>query len=269
MLGGQMRLLCSLHSMVLASVFLSQPAGAWQAMVQVSCETTIRGSSETSTAASRADQRDERRPAGSQCRQDEECVGWCREGQCVEHLTPTAIPKECEVDQHCAAGRTCQNFQCVDHLTPTPIPKECEVDQHCAAGRACQNFQCVDLPPVMAPPVPARCANDAQCQPGQSCANGQCLSLPPSPPSSSLQRRGKELYLRERAVQLRQDLALGEGPVISTLASMQGVSPVALGRVLRAHRAELVELIGDGSDPAWASRALTKLEDWARQARTS
>ena len=151
---------------------------------------------------------------------------------------------------------------------PVPIPKECELDEHCAAGRVCQRFQCVEVPPAVAPPLPAACSSDAQCQPGQSCSNGNCLSLPPSPPSSSLQRRGRELYLRERVVQLKQDLALGEGPVISTLASLQGVPSSALGKVLRAHRAEVMELIGDGVDPTWPSRILIRIDAFAPTGRT-
>ena len=153
---------------VLAISVVCQPAQAWQVLVQVSCETTIRGSSETSTAATRADNRERRAERkgertsdgsgaieGSQCQQDDECSGWCRAGRCVDHLTPAGDP------------------------VPVPIPKECELDEHCAAGRVCQRFQCVEAPPVVAPPAPAACSSDAQCQPGQSCTNGTCLSLPP------------------------------------------------------------------------------------------
>jgi hypothetical protein len=40
------------------------------------------------------------------------------------------------------------------------------------------------------------------------------------------------------------------------------VPAAALGRVLRAHRAELIDLMGDGSDPAWTSRFLFTLDAW-------
>jgi hypothetical protein len=49
------------------------------------------------------------------------------------------------------------------------------------------------------------------------------------------------------------------------LASVHRVSPVALGRALRAHRAELAGLIGDGADAAWADRFLRRVEELQRE----
>jgi len=72
-------------------------------------------------------------------------------------------------------------------------------------------------------------------------------------------RRGTELYLRERLVELREDLATGSGPVIATLANVQRVPVAALGRVLRAHRAELAPLL-NAPGPDWAGEFLLKVE---------
>ena len=68
------------------------------------------------------------------------------------------------------------------------------------------------------------------------------------------------MYLRERAVQLRQDLARGEGPVISMLAVELKVAPAKLGRTMRAHRAVLAALVGDGADTEWPKRFLGQLD---------
>ena len=68
------------------------------------------------------------------------------------------------------------------------------------------------------------------------------------------------MRLRQSVVELREELALGRGPVIQGLAAAQGVPDRALGPVLRAHRAELVALMGDGSDPAWSARFLARVE---------
>jgi len=102
-------------------------------------------------------------------------------------------------------------------------------------------------------PAPA-CTGNAQCGPGLVCLNGACVS----PPTL---RRGTELFLRQRVVQLRQELTFGQGPVITALASFHHVSPVELGRALRSHRAELTGLMGDGSDDAWADRFLRRVEE--------
>ena len=229
-------------------------ARAWQVFVQVSCETTLRGSSETSTAASRADRVSRRRgdgqtyaggaSAGSQCAADDECYGWCENGRCVDSTsTQPAAPVTREAPR---AGPTAIN---------------CTGDESCAPGYQCLDGACAARPPPEPMPIPAvRCEADSQCAPGQRCVNSQCLSPPPMPPSSSLQRRGTELYLTSRVVQLREDLALGEGPVISTLASIEGVPASTLGRQLRARRAELIKLVGDGTDERWAAKFLSEVE---------
>lgn len=223
-------------------LFSASSAHAWDVSLRVASEITFRGSSETSTAASRADraQRAHKNGGmGAQCVTDDDCSGYCDSGTCVD---PAAVAQ-----------------------TPTaPVPRlpGCADDQQCALGYTCQDQRCVERtqPPLPQPAIIQQCSSGLPCAQGQSCVSGQCLSPPPSPPSSSLQRKGEELYVRERAVQLRQDLALGEGPVISTLASLQGVSPATLGRAMRAHRAALVAVMGDGSDPTWPRRFLLELE---------
>lgn len=231
-------------------------ARAWEVFVQVSCETTLRGSSETSTAASRADRVERRRnaerqnhyaggaPAGTQCESNDECYGWCDNGRCVDN---TATQPAAPVVQN------------TPRAGPTAI--NCTGDESCAPGYQCLDGQCVARPPPEPMPVPmTRCESDTQCAPGQRCLNSQCLSPPPMPPSSSLPRKGTELYLTSRLVQLREDLALGEGPVISTLAAIERVPASTLGRQLRARRAELMKLVGDGTDERWAGKFLTEVE---------
>jgi Cys-rich repeat protein len=225
---------------------VASPAQAWDAFFRVSSETTVRVTSETtseaSSASTRAGNRERRaqasnRGAGMQCTADDECAGWCRDGLCADPAPPAA-------------------FYCVD-------------DSSCAPGFACRDRQCVEAVPQPVP-VPA-CSTDAHCYQGQSCINGQCINPPPPPPpGASLWRRGSEFFLRDRTVQLRQDLALGEGPVIATLAELHGVSARLLGRAMRAHRAELVALMGDGKDVTWTRRFLLEVEALCeQQARVS
>lgn len=119
----------------------------------------------------------------------------------------------------------------------------------------------------------AECSTDSDCHSAYACRGGQCvtvsaaptpveapLSPPPPPPESTLRWRGSEVFLRARVVELREELVLGRGPVIATLAGVERVDPAALARTLRAHRAELLLLIGDGADEAWASRFLHRLD---------
>lgn len=208
---------------------------AWDAFFRISSETTLRGSSETSSASTRAENA-ERRYQNDQreCHYDEQCPGRCEYGRCVAGAPPpTAQPS----------------------APPSPYLR-CTDDSSCAIGYSCRDGAC-----VQPPPAPNACVHDGQCQQGQSCVNGHCFFPPPPPPPPSVMwRRGSELYLRDRAVQLRQDLALGEGPVISTLAAVRGVPAAALGKAMRAHRAELISLMGDGSDERWMSRVLLKVE---------
>jgi hypothetical protein len=147
---------------------------------------------------------------------------------------------------------------------------DCHVDYECRSN-ACVRREASDLPsghavqnvsskpaPTPAPAVPIyRCESESECSLSQTCSNGQCVSIPPAP-SSSLRRRGSELYLRERAVELREELALGQGPVINGLANVEGVPAKKLGRALREHRAELARLMGEGPD--WPARFLTRVD---------
>jgi hypothetical protein len=53
------------------------------------------------------------------------------------------------------------------------------------------------------------------------------------------------MFLRSRSHQLREDLALGAGPAVEDLASLARIPREHLGifgRLLRAHRKELLEL---------------------------
>lgn len=225
-------------------------AHAWDAFFRVSSETTVRVSSETtseaSSASTRADNRERRLRrsnthggvAGMQCAYDDECGGWCQDGRCVDPAPPAQLPP-----------------------TAPPAAFYCVDDSSCAPGFACRDRQCVEAAPQPVPvPVPG-CSTDTQCYQGQSCINGQCINPPPPPPpGASLWRRGSELFLRDRTVQLRQDLALGEGPVIATLADLHGVPARVLGRAMRARRAELVAIVGDGKDVTWPRRFLLEVE---------
>ncbi len=250
----------------LVAVAAAREALAWQVFVQVTSEISFRGSSETTSATTRAENAERasrnRSPAGSMCTYDDECNGWCDGGTCADPTPPrsatTTSPAQtgCDSDQSCAPGFACRERACVG----VP-PSSCRAgdDSACAEGLRCRDGQCVEFVPLQPAPIES-CTTSGQCLPGQSCLEGHCISPPPPPPSSSLWRRGSELYLRDRAVQLREDLALGEGPVISTLAVVHGVRAATLGRVLRAHRAELIELMGDGSDPGWTGRVLSRVE---------
>jgi len=88
---------------------------------------------------------------------------------------------------------------------------------------------------------------------------------PAAPPAASeerpmmLWRKSTELYLREHASQLKQDVALGDGPVVSALAAMQVLPPARLGKLLRANHTELLALIGDPGDTEWPERFLKRV----------
>lgn len=238
---------------ITALVLLLAPSGAhaWEAscrLTSATIEASFRGletSSRGSSDASRADGAERAAQAGSmgsQCVTDDDCSGYCDAGTCLDGAAPA------------------QQTTAVQRSLPG-----CADDQQCARGYVCREQRCTQSsqPPLQQPVMDPQCASDLQCTQGQRCVNGQCLTPPPPPPpSSSLQRRGSELYLRERAVQLRQDLALGEGPVIATLASSQGLSAARLGRAMRSRRGELVAMMGDGSDPSWPARFLVEVEAW-------
>jgi hypothetical protein len=69
---------------------------------------------------------------------------------------------------------------------------------------------------------------------------------PAAPPPQPQEVEGAaQTYLRSRAHQLREDLALGAGPTIEELASLARIRRENLGtfgRLLRAHRQELLAL---------------------------
>jgi hypothetical protein len=101
-----------------------------------------------------------------------------------------------------------------------------------------------------------RCVNDLDC--AGWCVQGRCSASPPrSSIDASMQRRATEVYLRDRGVQLRQDLALGEGPVVTALAATLGVSATKLGKLMRSHRELLAATLGGAN---WPTRFLDQLE---------
>ena len=104
------------------------------------------------------------------------------------------------------------------------------------------------------------CRFDADCHQSYECLANQCVQRSASGVPASQRQQQVELFLRSRAVELREELALGRGPVIDGLAGAQGKPPAALRKVIKAHHAELRAVIGDGSDPAWSARFLSKLD---------
>lgn len=188
---------------------------------------------------------------------------------------------QCRRDNDCQADSTCYRFsngvgRCVQPAgaRPSPPPRPPNAP---AEG---------EPPPALSPIPEQKCTTDEACGVGRSCVDGGCLLVPPVPPpvrpeeaprkpltppapASSLLRRGFELYLRDRGVELREELALGQGPVISSLAAMRRVDARVFGRVMRSHRAELVELIGEGSGPDWAGNFLRRVEAFEEECRRS
>ncbi len=114
------------------------------------------------------------------------------------------------------------------------------------------------------------CSVSSDCHPAYECtAMGRCVtrSLEAAPASqTSMRRQGTELLVRNRVVELREELALGRGPVISHLARAEGVPAEKLGRVLREHRAELLTLIGAADGSAWAGQFMNRVEQLSRPA---
>lgn len=101
------------------------------------------------------------------------------------------------------------------------------------------------------------CRQDADCNGRYRCSAQQCVAVGDGP---SQHEQQAAIFLRARAVELREELALGKGPVIDGLAGAQGKPPAELGKVLKANRVALRALIGDGSDPAWSTRFLAHLD---------
>lgn len=155
---------------------------------------------------------------------------------------------DCESNDDCEGY--CIQGKCVD-----------AIDEHESAR--VEPVQSNPEPPLETPSV-ARCTSNAQCAEGQNCLNGFCMSPPPAP--SSLLLRSSELYVRVNVAQLEQDLALGEGPVISTLARLQKISPKELGKLMRANRAELSAMLGDRADTTWPKRFFERLDQLQRRA---
>ena len=105
----------------------------------------------------------------------------------------------------------------------------------------------------------ALCRQDRDCDQGARChlidgRPGRCVWRQSLQPECAL-------FLRDRTTQLREELALGEGPVTTWLATTRGVSPVMLGRAMRTHRSELVALIGETSGTEWTIGFLRRLEE--------
>lgn len=103
------------------------------------------------------------------------------------------------------------------------------------------------------------CRADSDCTGTYRCSNNECVQRAAAAPVSQRQQT-VELLLRQRAVELREELALGRGPVIRDLAAAQGVAPATFGPLLKQHRVALVAIIGDGKDPAWAARFRAQLD---------
>src|SRR4051812_1867742 len=93
------------------------------------------------------------------------------------------------------------------------------------------------------------CEQDRDCAPTSRCEwptdgsrnnkPGQCVRHW----AQAAQPTASQLFLRGRAIELREELALGAGPVTTWLATAEGISPATLGRAMRAHRRELIPLI--------------------------
>lgn len=94
------------------------------------------------------------------------------------------------------------------------------------------------------------CHDDGDCADTTRCERQQCVRR--GAVAATQRDDAARLFLRSRAVALREELALGRGPVLAAVAGE------AAGPALKAHRAELVALIGDGSDPAWPDRFLAR-----------
>lgn len=113
----------------------------------------------------------------------------------------------------------------------------------------------------------AACASSRDCADTYQCSAQQCVRR--DDPKSSQRQEATRLFLEARVVELREELALGRGPLIDGLAASAAVPAGALGQTLRAHRAQLVALIGDASDPTWAARFLAQVDALAAAGATA
>lgn len=248
----------------LVALTASTDAAAWDAVLgvtfRISSEVTLEASTDASTSTTR---NEEGRPArarrtrfgpkqewtsegaleGSQCQEDGDCQGWCRAGRCVDTMSP-ASP------------------QAPQPIPPPPAPpldfrqQECREALACGPGQQCIQGQCATPPPLPAPA--GACQDSSQCAGGERCLDGQCV-----PSSSSLDQR-LELQLRGRATELREELALGGGPLISLIAAHSRMEPRALGGLVRAHRQELVALMNESR--GWPGPWLRRVQGLAAEA---
>ncbi len=226
-----------------------------QATVDITSEVSSRVTSESSSHGSSSHTPGRRRSSraappggagtnegldGTACVDHDDCTGFCQQGVCAGGL-------QCLDDGQCAPGTACQQGMCA-----APPDRGCTMDTQCGPGVLCRNGLCVlpEPPPATGGPPPPPSAPPPP-------------STPPPPPPPALLRRGTERLLRERVAQLQEDLAIGQGPVIAALAAAQGVSPAALGRVLRAHRSELAALVAS-EDASWPGRFLSRVEALGR-----
>jgi Cys-rich repeat protein len=268
------------RALLVCTCLAAPSAWAWDVCVNVTLRVTFEMTSDVtsdlSSKASSASSRGGSHPAqvkqgpdGSACIDHDDCRGWCQGGMCVgSQPSPPPGPPGCQVDAQCGETMLCRDGVCV---LPAP-PPGCQSDAQCGPGVLCRNGLCVlpdappagnpapGAPPAGSPASPSACTADVQCPAGQVCTNGRCA--PPPPPA--ILRKGIEHLLRDRVAQLQEDLVFGRGPVINALASAQGVSARALGETLRAHRAELSVLVGDGRDEAWTDRFLRRVEALSR-----
>lgn len=207
---------------VFALVLISLPASAqWQGIF-LSTQ-LVSESSKISISLSQAERAAARDKRARQRDEPEDLVV-----ECQTHV---------DCDGYCIKGRCVDAVEESAQVEPTPEPPR---------------------QPALDPPNVMRCSAEVSCAEGQSCMNGFCMS--PPPPPSSLLRKGTEVYVRMNVRQLKQDLALGEGPVISTLARFRGVSAKELGPLMRAHRGELAQTLGDPADNSWPGRFLSRLD---------
>jgi hypothetical protein len=164
------------------------------------------------------------------------------------------------------AGLTVASFQASSSSNHAADDKKyaatrmCRSDADCEEDSQCYVYsngdaRCVPGSHQSASPVPL----PAGCQIGEPCGE------PPPVPSVQLMQKASELYVRERSVQLREELALGRGPAIDGLAGLGQAKASKLGPVLRTHRAELVALMGPVSDTQWAPKFLRRVEQLSRE----
>ncbi len=101
------------------------------------------------------------------------------------------------------------------------------------------------------------CADDLACAEGFECWGRQCRA---TTRELSDRRALMTMHLKSRANELREELAVGQGPVVRSLARFSDQTERTVGRTLRDNRGEMLAVLGDGSDPTWPERFLVQLE---------